>query len=61
MGKKMIDRQEIVDAVSQAYCTPKNESKQLDSVLCTAIIDNVMKVINLDNPILLPEDNDEGT
>ena len=38
-------RDSIIAAVAQGWCTKENENKTMDSVLGTAIVNNVMVVI----------------
>jgi len=45
-----MEKQKIVEAVSQAWCTPENAHKEMDVVLGMAIVENVMKVLESPTP-----------
>ncbi len=40
-----MNRQDVTEAVAQAWCTDENAHKEMDSTLATTIIDNVMQRI----------------
>lgn len=44
MGRT-IDRDDIVAAVSQAWCTPENEHKEMDATLAGTIVSNVVNLL----------------
>ena len=54
-----VDRQLIVEAVADAYCTQENKHKVVDQVLCTTIIDNVMAALEVDEIVDTWDDDDE--
>jgi len=40
---KALTKEEITNAVAQAWCHPKNEHKEMDSDLAIVIVDNILK------------------
>lgn len=44
MGR-IIERDAIVAAVSQAWCTPENEHKVMDPVLAGTIVSNIVNLL----------------
>ena len=45
-----MEKQKIVEAVSQAWCTPENAHKEMDVVLGMAIVENMIKVLESPTP-----------
>ena len=43
MGRS-VSRDQILEAVIQAWCTPENEKKEIDSTLANQIITNVFNL-----------------
>lgn len=40
---KALTKEEITNAVAQAWCHPKNEHKEMDGDLAMVIVDNILK------------------
>ena len=43
-----MNRQDVTEAVAQAWCTDENSHKEMDSVLAMAVVDGVMQRITGD-------------
>jgi len=43
--QKSVEREAIVDAVAQAWCTPENENKAMDPTLAETIVRNVVNIL----------------
>ena len=41
---KTVSKEDVIAAVAQAWCTPENETKEMDTELAMAIVKNIVNI-----------------